>query len=110
MHAHFRIEPLSKDSQLTLKTLVWGSITASNVQSMFSLSYAFEAHLQSLLLRYFETDAALGSHRRGKVHKWHCKELKEPAYTIEEAERAAGLGRDGKRSTVVRDTEVGGIS
>jgi hypothetical protein len=60
---------------------------------MFSLSIALETHLQSLLFRYCETDAALGSHRPSKVHKWRCKELKEPAYTIEEAERAAGLGR-----------------
>ena len=47
--------------------------------------------------RYFETDNALQSHWRGKVHKRRCKALKEPAYTIEESERAAGLGREGKR-------------
>jgi bud site selection protein 20 len=39
----------------------------------------------------YETDAALTSHRRSKVHKRRCKQLKEPAYTIEESERAAGL-------------------
>ena len=48
--------------------------------------------------RYFETDNALQSHWRGKVHKRRCKALKDPAYTIEESERAAGLGREGKRS------------
>ena len=48
--------------------------------------------------RYFETDVALKSHWRGKVHKRRCKELREPAYTIEESERAAGLGREGKKS------------
>jgi bud site selection protein 20 len=47
--------------------------------------------------RHFETDTALRSHWKGKVHKRRCKVLKEPAYTIEEAERAAGLGREGKR-------------
>jgi len=47
--------------------------------------------------KYYETDAALHSHWRSKVHKRRCKQLKEPAYTIEEAERAAGLGREGKR-------------
>ncbi|OCH96399.1 hypothetical protein OBBRIDRAFT_743937 [Obba rivulosa] len=49
--------------------------------------------------KYYETDAALRSHWRSKVHKRRCKALKEPAYTIEEAERAAGLGREGKRPT-----------
>ena len=49
--------------------------------------------------RYFETDHALRSHWRSKVHKRRCKALREPAYTIEESERAAGLGREGKRPT-----------
>ncbi|KAG2139938.1 hypothetical protein BD769DRAFT_1430539 [Suillus cothurnatus] len=47
--------------------------------------------------KHFETDSALRSHWKGKVHKRRCKVLKKPAYTIEEAERAAGLGREGKR-------------
>ncbi|KAF7982501.1 hypothetical protein HWV62_28094 [Athelia sp. TMB] len=47
--------------------------------------------------KYYETDHALTTHWRSKVHKRRCKELKEPAYTIEEAERAAGLGKEGKR-------------
>ncbi|KAF8993287.1 hypothetical protein BDQ17DRAFT_1253030 [Cyathus striatus] len=41
--------------------------------------------------KYYESDQALNSHWRSKVHKRRCKALKEPAYTIEEAERAAGL-------------------
>ncbi|KAH9933484.1 uncharacterized protein B0H18DRAFT_983961 [Fomitopsis serialis] len=49
--------------------------------------------------KYFETDAALHSHWKSKVHKRRCKELKEPAYTIEESERAAGLGREEKRTS-----------
>ncbi|EJU03499.1 hypothetical protein DACRYDRAFT_114890 [Dacryopinax primogenitus] len=44
--------------------------------------------------RYFESDAALKVHWRGKLHKRRCTRLREPAYTIEEAERAAGLGRE----------------
>ncbi|KAG5634488.1 hypothetical protein H0H81_001775 [Sphagnurus paluster] len=50
---------------------------------------------------YYETDTALQSHWRSKVHKRRCKELKQPAYTIEEAERAAGLGKEGKRATTI---------
>ncbi|TFK24060.1 hypothetical protein FA15DRAFT_669914 [Coprinopsis marcescibilis] len=49
--------------------------------------------------KYYETDHALNSHWRSKVHKRRLKDLKQPAYTIEEAERAAGLGREGKRPT-----------
>ncbi|KAF8323484.1 uncharacterized protein EI90DRAFT_3130351 [Cantharellus anzutake] len=47
--------------------------------------------------KYFESDVALKSHWKGKVHKRQCKRLREPAYTIEESELAAGLGREGKR-------------
>ena len=57
--------------------------------------------------RYFETDHALRSHWKSKVHKRRCKALKEPAYTIEESERAAGLGREGKRpTTTAADTPM----
>ncbi|CCM01836.1 uncharacterized protein FIBRA_03904 [Fibroporia radiculosa] len=49
--------------------------------------------------KYFESDIALQSHWRSKVHKRRCKALREPAYTIEESERAAGLGRENKRTT-----------
>ena len=51
-------------------------------------------------IRHYETDSALQSHWRSKIHKKRCKVLKEPAYTIEESERAAGLGRDDKRAGV----------
>ncbi|KDQ11868.1 hypothetical protein BOTBODRAFT_113726 [Botryobasidium botryosum FD-172 SS1] len=51
--------------------------------------------------KYFESDVALKSHWRGKVHKRRCKALKEPAYTIEEAERAGGLGREEKKVVAV---------
>jgi bud site selection protein 20 len=39
------------------------------------------------------------------VHKRRCKQLLgEPVYTIEEAERAAGLGKEGKRP--IRESAV----
>jgi bud site selection protein 20 len=61
--------------------------------------------------RYFETDHALNTHWKSKVHKRRCKALKEPAYTIEEAERAAGLGREDKKTTstlqVVKEVQMG---
>jgi len=75
-----------------------------------SPSHTIEALFRRLLSRYYETDAALQSHWRSKVHKRRCKQLKEPAYTIEEAERAAGLGREGKRPTVTRGVEMDEIS
>ncbi|EKM82187.1 hypothetical protein AGABI1DRAFT_55377 [Agaricus bisporus var. burnettii JB137-S8] len=58
--------------------------------------------------KYFETDHALKSHWRSKVHKRRCKQLREPVYTIEEAERAAGLGKEGKRPVreAVLDAEM----
>jgi len=56
--------------------------------------------------RYYETNAALQSHWRSKIHKRRCKQLKEPAYTIEEAERAAGLGREDKRRTLLSPDEM----
>ncbi|KAF8961944.1 hypothetical protein BDZ97DRAFT_1759578 [Flammula alnicola] len=47
--------------------------------------------------KYYETDAALQSHWKSKVHKRRLRQLREPAYTIEESERAAGLGREPRR-------------
>lgn len=40
--------------------------------------------------KYCETEIALRTHKRGNPHKRRVKELKEPAYTIEESLRAAG--------------------
>ncbi|PPR07665.1 hypothetical protein CVT26_001595 [Gymnopilus dilepis] len=56
--------------------------------------------------KYYETDAALQSHWRSKVHKRRLKQLREPAYTIEESERAAGLGREDRRPTAVASSEI----
>lgn len=52
--------------------------------------------------RYFETDSALQAHWRTKLHKRRCKKLMEPAYTIEEAELAGGLGRDKRNANEVK--------
>lgn len=59
-----------------------------------------------LASRYYETDAALQSHWRSKVHKRRLKQLREPAYTIEESERAAGLGRENRRPQTVPSTTM----
>ncbi|KAH7093907.1 hypothetical protein BKA62DRAFT_751605 [Auriculariales sp. MPI-PUGE-AT-0066] len=56
--------------------------------------------------KYYETDAALQSHWRSKVHKRRCKQLKEPVYTIEESERAAGLGRDTRRARAAEPSDA----
>lgn len=42
--------------------------------------------------RYFINDQALQDHFRTKVHKRRLKALELEPYTIEESERAAGLG------------------
>ena len=58
--------------------------------------------------KYYESDDALKSHWKSKVHKRRCKELREPAYTIEESERAAGLGREVKPRAIAtaKDADV----
>jgi hypothetical protein len=76
--------------------------TVSNAQSSSSRSVSFSyACAQVTTTRYYETDSALRSHWKSKVHKRRCKALKEPAYTIEESERAAGLGKDNGRAVAV---------
>lgn len=56
----------------------------------------FEADRQYCVecAKYYESDAALNTHTKSKVHKRRLKELREGAYTVEESERAAGLGTD----------------
>jgi len=56
--------------------------------------------------KYCETDSALRSHWKSKIHKRRCKVLKEPAYTIEESERAAGLGRDKRAVAAIADDDI----
>lgn len=43
--------------------------------------------------RYFIDDHNLQHHLKSKTHKRRVKELKTEAYTLEEAERAAGKGQ-----------------
>jgi hypothetical protein len=43
--------------------------------------------------RYFVDDHNLQHHFKGKDHKRRAKDLKTEAYTLEEAERAAGKGQ-----------------
>jgi bud site selection protein 20 len=83
-----------------LKNPALPSIIALNVQSKSICYHILSVNLIISSKRHFETDTALRSHWKGKVHKRRCKVLKEPVYTIEEAERAAGLGREGKRTPI----------
>ncbi|WVR05594.1 hypothetical protein IAU60_002613 [Kwoniella sp. DSM 27419] len=50
--------------------------------------------------KYYETDVALKTHKKSKVHRRRLKELRDPAYNITEAERAAGLGTDNRQRGV----------
>nr|ODO02657.1 bud site selection protein 20 [Cryptococcus depauperatus CBS 7855] len=50
--------------------------------------------------KYCETDAALQTHLRSKIHRRQLKQLKQGAYTVAESERAAGLGVDNKQRGV----------
>lgn len=88
---------------MTSTNQVLHSITALNVQSALfpdiTNAYLLISSNTCHRHRYFETDAALHSHWKSKVHKRRCKQLEVPAYTIEESERAAGLGREGKRTS-----------
>ena len=77
----------------------WVNIIVLNVPSMFPSIFRIVVRLTwGKHDRYYETDAALQSHWKSKVHKRRVKALQEPAYTIEEAERAADLGRENKRA------------
>ncbi|KAK4683785.1 bud site selection protein 20, partial [Tremellales sp. Uapishka_1] len=48
--------------------------------------------------KYYESNVALVMHKKSKVHRRRLKELKEPAYTVEESK--AGLGVDNKQRGV----------
>jgi len=86
-----------------MKSQAWHNIIVWNVQSPFVCLLLFCPIVHLPLFRYYETDAALQSHWRGKIHKRRCKQLREPAYTIEESERAAGLGRETRRPVDAAD-------
>ncbi|CAK9787281.1 putative bud site selection-related protein [Cutaneotrichosporon oleaginosum] len=53
--------------------------------------------------KYYETDAALRTHTKSKVHKRRLKDLKEGAYTVEESQRAAGMSAPDNRQRGVED-------
>ncbi|KAJ2083474.1 hypothetical protein H4R24_000747 [Coemansia sp. RSA 988] len=48
--------------------------------------------------RYYIDEMALVRHRHGREHKRRLRDLKDPAYTQEEAEAAAGLTTDNGRA------------
>ncbi|ORX34135.1 putative bud site selection-related protein [Kockovaella imperatae] len=50
--------------------------------------------------KYCETEIALKAHLKSKVHKRRLKDLKDPAYTLREAEQSAGLGVDNRQRGV----------
>lgn len=53
----------------------------------------FRIDILPLSRRYFVDDHNLQRHFKGKDHKRRAKDLKTEAYTLEEAERAAGKGQ-----------------
>ena len=63
---------------------------------------------ENCLCRYYESDEALNSHWKSKVHKRRLKELKDFVHTIEMAEWAAGLHREWKKpkATMNVDTQT----
>ncbi|KAJ2492691.1 hypothetical protein GGI11_009059, partial [Coemansia sp. RSA 2049] len=48
--------------------------------------------------KYFVDEQARRVHRRSREHKRRLRDLKDPAYTQKEAEAAAGLTTDSRRS------------
>lgn len=57
--------------------------------------------------KWFESDANLVAHQKGKVHKRRLRQLREEPYTQKHAEAAAGLTTDnGKRATVLMEVDV----
>jgi hypothetical protein len=89
----------SRPNRSTTRSPVSRSTTASSAPSAPPSLFLLRIPHACALRRHFETDNALRSHWKTKIHKKRCKLLREPAYTIEEAERAAGLGRDDRRAT-----------
>ncbi|KAM5341646.1 hypothetical protein ACJ41O_014677 [Fusarium nematophilum] len=56
--------------------------------------------------KWFETDATLVAHRRGKPHKRRVKQIAEGPYTQKEAEAAVGLRTDsGDRNRHATDVD-----
>ncbi|BEJ14426.1 hypothetical protein CspHIS471_0401930 [Cutaneotrichosporon sp. HIS471] len=53
--------------------------------------------------KYYESDAALRTHTKSKVHKRRLKDLKEGAYTVEESQRSAGISAPDNRQRGVEE-------
>lgn len=53
--------------------------------------------------KYYESALALKTHAKSKVHKRRLKELRDPAYTVEESQRAAGSSGSDNRQRGVED-------
>ncbi|KAF2149910.1 hypothetical protein K461DRAFT_296322 [Myriangium duriaei CBS 260.36] len=57
--------------------------------------------------KWFESEANLSQHTRGKPHKKRVRQLKEEPYTQKEAEAAAGLSTDnGKKLETAMDEDT----
>lgn len=54
--------------------------------------------------KYFINDPALKAHKKDKPHKQRLKALKDAPYSIEEAERCAGLVKEVRKKNT--DTEM----
>ncbi|KIK54215.1 hypothetical protein GYMLUDRAFT_249675 [Collybiopsis luxurians FD-317 M1] len=90
--------PKDLDQKVQLIDLDPKNHAAPEAQPLNFEKPGFAQHYCVECARYYETDAVLRYHWRGKIHKRRCKQLKEPAYIIEEAER---VGREGKRPSDV---------
>ncbi|KAJ2659936.1 hypothetical protein IWW48_003231 [Coemansia sp. RSA 1200] len=60
--------------------------------------------------KYFVDEQARRVHRRSREHKRRLRDLKDPAYTQKEAEAAAGLTTDSRRSGAEPPMSVGPMS
>ncbi|KZT59841.1 hypothetical protein CALCODRAFT_165834 [Calocera cornea HHB12733] len=102
VHRASRTRARTKDlDQIQLIDLLPTNRAALEAQPLDEEKPGLGQHYCVECARYFESDVALKVHWRGKLHKRRCKKLEEPAYTIEEAERAAGLGRDTRKARAV---------
>lgn len=63
------------------------------VRNIYSSNSSSSFACFSLVSRYFIDDHNLQHHIKSKSHKRRAKDLKTEAYTLEEAERAAGKGQ-----------------
>ena len=81
--------------------LVWDSFTASIARELeFEVSTYLDSYLDFVIRKDFIDTHAFKEHVKSKVHKRRLHALKTEPYTIEEANRAGGMGsyvKPGKR-------------